>query len=100
MADTYYNCLYPTASSAKGLEICSPSVGFFKYFKPEIDEEICFLDVAVLLSRVPRSPESASHLSFFLADFSNRNVRFSEATNAKHRVVSHELMTFCGSCSL
>jgi hypothetical protein len=27
-------------------------------------------------------------------------VRFCEATNAKHRVVSHELMTFCGSCSL
>jgi hypothetical protein len=27
-------------------------------------------------------------------------VRFCEATNAKHRVVSHELITFCGSCYL
>lgn len=48
MADTYYDCLYPTASSAKGLEICSPSVGFFEYFKLEIGKEICFLDVVVL----------------------------------------------------
>lgn len=69
MTDICYDCLYPTASSAKGLEICAPNVGFFKRFKPEIDGEICFLDVSVVLSRVPRSPESANHLSFFLEDF-------------------------------
>lgn len=67
MADTWYECLHPTASSVEGLEICSPSVGVFKYFEPEIDEEICFLSVAVVLSRFPRSPESANHL-FFLSD--------------------------------
>jgi hypothetical protein len=38
MANTNDNCLFPTASSAKGLEISSPSVAFSKYFKPEIDE--------------------------------------------------------------
>ena len=38
MANTNDNCLFPTASSAKGLEISSLSVGFSKYFKPEIDE--------------------------------------------------------------
>lgn len=70
MANTGYECLYPTASSVKKLEICSPSIGFFKYCKPEIDEEIYFLGVAVVLSRFPRTTESANHLSFFLADFS------------------------------
>jgi hypothetical protein len=56
MPNTFYNCLYLTASSAKGLEICSPRVGFFKYFQSGINEEICFMDVSALLSTVLRSP--------------------------------------------
>lgn len=64
-----------------GHEICSYSVGFFKYFEPEIDEGIFIFVVAVPLSRVPRSPESPDHLPFFVAHFSKQNKRFLKGTN-------------------
>ena len=38
MANTNDNCLFPTASSAKGLGISFPSIGTSEYFKPEIDQ--------------------------------------------------------------
>jgi hypothetical protein len=58
MAETYYNCLYPTASSARGLEIWFPSVGFFTYFKPEIDEEDLLLGCCHLAFQSAAQPRT------------------------------------------
>jgi hypothetical protein len=55
MGNTYLICVYPTLSSAYGPIICAPSLSFFEYSKPEIDLEVCFLNVAVLCSKLLRS---------------------------------------------
>ena len=43
------------------LEICIAVAGLFDYFGPSFDEQTCFSDDAILLSRVQRRLEGAKH---------------------------------------
>lgn len=102
MDDANYNCLYPTASSSKGLQICSPRVGFSKYFEPENEKRSLSWMLPSCSTECHAAPKvqiSPLLLSGRLLG-TERNVHFSEVTNAKHRIVYHELMTYCGSCPL